>query len=95
MKKDIGMARIIEISYFARAIARTPGTAATPSLTATWLVRKWHHFQGSLFKAEMCELVKVMIEKFDDRSGERAVRTQILRRFVIKSLPTDVLVVLY
>ena len=31
-----------------------------------------------------------MIEKLDNRSGERAVRTQILRRFVIKSLPTDV-----
>ena len=36
----------------------------------------------------MSELVKVMIEKFDDRSGERIMRTQILRRFVIKSVPT-------
>ena len=40
----------------------------------------------------MCELVKVMFEKFDHRSGERNMRTQILRRFVIKSPPTDVLV---
>ena len=35
-----------------------------------------------------------MIEKFDDPRGERAVRTEILRRFVIKSLPTDVPVIL-
>ena len=33
MKKNIGMAQIIEISYFARTIARYY-TTATPSLTA-------------------------------------------------------------
>ena len=42
----------------------------------------------------MSELVKVMIEKSDDRSGEKIMRTQILRRFVIKSVPTDVPVIL-
>ena len=40
------------------------------------------------------ELVKVMIKKFDERSGEGIMRTQILERFVIKSLPTDVSVIL-
>ena len=31
-----------------------------------------------------------MIEKVDDRNAERIMRTEILDRFVIKSLPTDV-----
>ena len=54
---------------------------------------------GITFKApcssqRLCELVKVVIEKLDVRSGERIVRTHILKRFVIKSLPTDVPVIL-
>ena len=35
MKKDVEMARIIEISYFACTTVRMPGTATMPSLTAT------------------------------------------------------------
>ena len=34
-----------------------------------------------------------MIEKVDDRNAERIMRTEILDRFVIKSLPTDVPVI--
>ena len=36
---------------------------------------------------------KVVIEKVDDRNAERIMRTEILDRFVIKSLPTDVPVI--
>ena len=45
-------------------------------------------------RQRLWELVKVLIEKLDDRSGERIVRTQILKRFVLKSLLTDVPVIL-
>ena len=34
--------------------------------------------------------MKVVIEKVDDRNAERIMRTEIMDRFVIKSLPTDV-----
>ena len=34
-----------------------------------------------------------VIEKVDDRDAERIMRTEILDRFVIKSLPTDVPVI--
>ena len=40
-----------------------------------------------------CAVVKVVIEKFDDRNAERIMRIEILDRFVIKSLPTDVPVI--
>ena len=42
---------------------------------------------------DCAKLVKVVIEKFDDRNGERIMRTEILDGFVIKSLPTDVPVI--
>ena len=38
-------------------------------------------------------IVKVVIEKVDDRNAERIMRTEILDRFVIKSPPTDVPVI--
>ena len=36
---------------------------------------------------------RVVIEKVDNRNAERIMRTEILDRFVIKSLPTDVPVI--
>ena len=36
---------------------------------------KGHHFQGSLFKEEMCKLVKVMTKKFDNRIGAKIMHT--------------------
>ena len=44
-------------------------------------------------KSEIVPFVKVVIEKVDDRNAERIMRTEILDRFVIKSLPTDVPVI--
>ena len=44
---------------------------------------------------DCAKLVKVVIEKFDDRNRERIMRTEILDGFVIKSLPTDVPVISY
>ena len=88
------MARIIEISYFARAIARSRTYGRHAFFDNHVISQKMASLSRLLFKAELCELVKVMIEKFDDRSGERIMRTQILRRFMIKSAPTDVPVIL-
>ena len=48
---------------------------------------------GSMWKSEIVPFVKVVIEKVDDRNAERIMRTEILDRFVIKSLPTDVPVI--
>ena len=42
---------------------------------------------------DCAKLVKVVIERFDDRIGERIMRTEILDGFVIKSLPADVPVI--
>ena len=39
---------------------------------------------------DCAKLVKVVIEKFDDRNAERIMRTEILDGFVIKSPSTDV-----
>ena len=44
-------------------------------------------------RLEIVPFVKVVIEKFDDRNAERIMRIEILDRFVIKSLPTDVPVI--
>ena len=41
----------------------------------------------------LCQVWKVVIEKVDDRNAERIMGTEILDRFVIKSLPTDVPVI--
>ena len=46
-----------------------------------------------MWKSEIVPFVKVVIEKFDDRNAERIMRIEILDRFVIKSLPTDVPVI--
>ena len=48
-----------------------------------------------MWKSEIVPFVKVVIEKVDDRNAERIMRTEILDRFVIKSLPTDVPVISY
>ena len=42
---------------------------------------------------DCAKLVKVVIEKFDDRNGERIMRTESLDGYVIKSPPTDVPVI--
>ena len=42
---------------------------------------------------DCAKFVKVVIERFDDRNGERIMRTEILDGFVIKSLPADVPVI--
>ena len=42
---------------------------------------------------DCAKFVKVVIEKVDDRSAERIMRTEIQDRFVIKSPPTDVPVI--
>ena len=49
----------------------------------------------TVWKSEIVPFVKVVIEKFDDRNAERIMRMriEILDRFVIKSLPTDVPVI--
>ena len=39
------------------------------------------------------KLTTPMYAKVDDRNAERIMRTEILDRFVIKSLPTDVPVI--
>ena len=44
-------------------------------------------------RVEVRDCAKVVIEKFDDRNGERIMHTEILDGFVIKSLPTDVPVI--
>ena len=51
-------------------------------------------FKAPCSRQRLCELVRVMIEKLDDRSDERIMCTQILKRFVIKSLLTDFPVIL-
>ena len=43
--------------------------------------------------SEIVPSLESMIEKVDDRNAERIMRTEILDRFVIKSLPTDVPVI--
>ena len=49
-----------------------------------------------IFRVEVrdcAKIVKVVIEKVDDRNAERIMRTEIQDRFVIKSPPTDVPVI--
>ena len=89
------MARIIEISYFAHAIARSRTYGRHAFFDSHVISQKMASLSRLPVQGSVCELVKVMIEKFDDRSGERIMSAQILRRFVIKSLPTDVLIILY
>ena len=50
-------------------------------------------FSGPCGSQRLCQVWKVVIEKVDDRNAERIMRTEILDRFVIKSLPTDVPVI--
>ena len=49
--------------------------------------------RGPCGSQRLCQVWKVVIEKVDDRNAERIMRTEILDRFVIKSVPTDVPVI--
>ena len=46
-------------------------------------------FRGPCGSQRLCQVWKVVIEKVDDRNAERIMRTEVLDRFVIRSLPTD------
>ena len=50
-------------------------------------------FRGPCGSQRLCQVWKVVIEKVDDRNAERIMGTEILDRFVIISLPTDVPVI--
>ena len=50
-------------------------------------------FRGPCGSQRLCQVWKVVIERVDDRDAERIMRTEIVDRFVIKSLPTDVPVI--